>query len=67
MTLTAIELILFGIGAWMLMDGIVFGLLPDFMRRMSEYLANVEDSEITRAGLLTAAAGAAIVFVTLRF
>ncbi|MEM7662208.1 MAG: DUF2065 family protein [Pseudomonadota bacterium] len=67
MTLTTIELLLFGIGAWMLMDGLVFGLLPDFMRRMSEFLTGVDDSEIMRAGLLTAAAGAAIVFMTLRF
>lgn len=67
MTLSAIELILFGIGAWMLMDGLVFGLLPDMLRRMSELLTNVEDSEIMRAGLLTASAGAAIVFMILRF
>ncbi|MEO0883394.1 MAG: DUF2065 family protein [Pseudomonadota bacterium] len=67
MTLSAIELLLFGVGAWMLMDGLVFGLLPDVMRRMSEFLANVEDGEIMRAGLLTASAGAAIVFMTLRF
>ena len=67
MTLSSIELILFGIGAWMLMDGLVFGLLPDFMRRMSEFLSNVDDSEIMRAGILTASAGAAIVFMTLRF
>lgn len=67
MTLSALELALFGIGAWMLMDGLVFGLLPNFMRRMSEFLSGVDDGEIVRAGILTAGAGAAIVFMILRF
>ncbi|MEL7128035.1 MAG: DUF2065 family protein [Pseudomonadota bacterium] len=67
MTLSVVELITFGIGVWLLMDGLVFGLMPDLLRRMSVWLRDVDDSEILRAGLISAALGAAIVFVALRF
>ncbi len=67
MTLTWLELVTFGIGAWMLMDGLVFGLLPDLLRRMSAWLASVDQIEIIRAGFLTAAGGAVIIYVSLRF
>ena len=67
MTLSVADLILFGIGAWMLMDGLVFGLMPDMMRRMTAFLDGAEDSDIIQAGMLAALLGAAIVFVSLRF
>jgi len=66
-TLTPIELVTFGLGAWMLMDGLVFGLMPDLLRRMSAWLEQVDRTEIVRAGVITAAGGAIIVYVSLRF
>lgn len=67
MTLSWLELVTFGIGAWMLMDGLVFGLLPNLLRRMSAWLVSVDRAEIIRAGFLTAAGGAVIIYVSLRF
>lgn len=67
MTLTPVELITFGIGAWLLMDGLVFGLLPGLMKQLIAYLREADETDIVRAGLLAAAIGAGIVYVSVRF
>lgn len=67
MTLDFWGLIAFGIGAWLLMDGLVFGVMPETMRRLMAQVRQASDHELRQAGLISAAIGAVIVFMTIRF
>lgn len=65
-TLDIWGLIAFAVGAWMLMDGLVFGLIPQFMRRMIGQISVAGEDELRQAGLICAAIGAVIVFLVVR-
>lgn len=65
-TLDIWGLIAFGVGAWMLIDGLVFGIMPDLMRRLMGQMRLVGDAEMRQAGLFCAVFGAAIVFLIIR-
>lgn len=65
-TLDIWGLIAFGVGAWMLIDGLIFGFIPEIMRRLMQQMHLVGDAEMRQAGLFCAAFGAAIVFLIIR-
>lgn len=65
-TLDIWGLIAFGVGAWMLIDGLVFGFLPVLMRRLMGQMQSANDTEMRQAGLVCAIFGAAIVFLITR-
>ena len=62
-TLDLWGLIAFGIGVWILMDGLVFGLMPETMRRLMEHMRSATLDDLRQAGLISAAIGAVIVFM----
>lgn len=61
------SLIAFGIGFWMLMDGLIVGAVPALVRRLMMQMRDMSVDELRLAGLLCSALGAAIVFAILRF
>ncbi len=62
-TLDLWGLIVFGIGTWILMDGLVFGLMPETLRRLLDYMREATLDDLRQAGLISAAIGAVIVFM----
>lgn len=62
-TLDLWGMIAFGIGVWILMDGLVFGFMPETMRRLMEQMRQARTSDLQQAGLISAAIGAVIVFM----
>lgn len=64
-TLDLWGLIAFGIGVWMFMDGLVFGVMPKTMRHLLGTMRAARPEELQQAGLILALIGAAIVFMVL--
>ena len=62
-TLDLWGLIAFAIGAWILMDGLVFGFMPETMTRLLEQMRQMKTDDLRQAGLISAAIGAVIVFM----
>ena len=62
-TLDLWGLIAFGIGVWILIDGLVFGVMPETMARLLEQMRQAGTDDLRRAGLISAAIGAVIVFM----
>ena len=60
-------LIAFGIGFWILMDGLIFGLMPALIRRMMLQIRDVSVDDLRMAGLVGACIGAAILFAAVSF
>lgn len=67
LTLDLGGLIAFGIGFWLLMDGMIFGVMPEIMRRLLQQVSAQSDEELRHAGLICAMIGAGIVFLIVRF
>ncbi len=65
-TLDIWGLLAFGVGAWMILDGLIFGFMPEIMRRLMGQMQTVTDTEMRQAGLFCAVFGAAIVFLITR-
>ena len=61
-TLDIWSLIAFGVGFWILMDGLTFGLMPRTMQRLLEMMRALPIDELKWAGLTSAVIGAVIVF-----
>jgi len=49
------------------MDGLVFGFLPETMRRFMEQMRQASADDLRQAGLISAAIGAVIVFMIVCF
>jgi len=60
-------LIAFGIGTWILIDGLVFGFMPKTMARLLDQVRQAQTEDLRQAGLITAAIGAVIVFMIIGF
>jgi len=61
------SLIAFGIGFWMLADGLIVGLMPALMRRLMVQMRDMSVDEMRLAGLFCAALGAAITYFIVSF
>lgn len=66
-TLDIWELIAFGVGFWMIMDGLVFGMLPETLRRLSAMMSQADEDDLRQAGLISAVIGIVIVYLILSF
>lgn len=64
--LGAAAFILSGIGVWLLVEGAICALAPDFVRRITAQVARLPAGEIAIAGLIAAAIGASLVVVAVR-
>ncbi len=63
----SLQLILIGIGMWLLIEGAVYAAAPDFMQRLAEYLSRMPPREIALAGIGSAAIGAIFIVIAVRF
>ncbi|HPE48514.1 MAG TPA: DUF2065 domain-containing protein [Hyphomonas sp.] len=61
-----VVLLLAGFGMWLFLEGAVYAIAPDAMRRMAVMLAQLSTRELTMAGLIGAAIGAGIVWVAVQ-
>ncbi|MEM0985446.1 MAG: DUF2065 domain-containing protein [Pseudomonadota bacterium] len=59
-------LILFGIGIWFLVEGAMYALAPDAMRRFLAWAAAMPVPDLRSAGLWTAAFGALLLYIGVR-
>jgi len=66
-TLDLWGLLAFGIGVWILIDGLVFGIMPETMSRLLEQMRQAGTDDLRQAGLISAAIGAVIVFMIVCF
>jgi len=61
-----LTLILAGIGVWMLIEGTICALAPDFVRRLGAQLARLPARELALGGLIAAAIGAMLLILAVR-
>jgi len=59
-------LILAGLGLWLLVEGGLCALTPDFVRRITEMISGLPARELSRAGALAAVIGAALLWLAAR-
>jgi uncharacterized protein YjeT (DUF2065 family) len=64
--MSAVTLILAGIGVWLLVEGALCALAPDFVKRITEQVSRLPVRELALAGLLAAAIGACLVLLAVR-
>lgn len=62
-----LKLILIGIGMWLFIEGAVYAIAPEFMRRMAEFLSRMPEREIALAGIGSAAIGAIFIVIAVRY
>jgi uncharacterized protein len=61
-----LTIVLAGVGVWLLIEGALCALAPDFMRGLGARLAELPRGDLAQAGLWAAALGGLIVFAALR-
>ncbi|KCZ92809.1 DUF2065 domain-containing protein [Hyphomonas johnsonii] len=59
-------LMLAGAGLWLFIEGAIYAVAPDFMRRMALRLAAMSSREVAFAGLASAVIGAVLVVFAVR-
>lgn len=59
-------LILAGIGMWLLIEGAIYAIAPDFMRRMGAMLSQMDAKEIAISGLFSAGLGVGLIYLATR-
>ncbi|KCZ52983.1 DUF2065 domain-containing protein [Hyphomonas pacifica] len=62
-----LKLILIGIGFWFFFEGAIYAVAPEFMRRMADYLSRMPGREIALAGIGSAAIGAILIVIAVRW
>jgi len=63
---SGLTVLLAGIGVWLLAEGTMCALAPDFMRSLAARLASVPARDLVLAGLGAAALGALLVTIAVR-
>ncbi len=61
------QLLLAGLGLWLLIEGAIYAVAPDFMRRMAALLAAMSSKDIAVAGLGSAGLGAICMVIAVRY
>lgn len=64
--MSAVTLILSGVGVWLLVEGALCALAPDFVKRITEQVSRLPVRELALAGFLAAALGACLVLLAAR-
>lgn len=60
-------IILAGVGMWLLAEGLLYAGAPDLLRRLGVLLSRLTTEEVRSAGLWSAALGALILYIAVRF
>jgi len=60
-------IILAGIGLWFLIEGAMYALAPDAMKRFGDWLSNLPETSIRQAGIFSMLFGAILLYVIVRF
>lgn len=58
--------LLAGFGVWLLVEGALCALAPDYMRRIGQLLSSIPPRDLALGGLVVAAVGAALLIVAVR-
>ncbi len=64
---TAWTILFAGVGVWLLLEGALYAAFPDLLRRLGVLLSRLTSEEVRSAGLWSAALGAIILYIALRF
>ncbi|MCA8902335.1 MAG: DUF2065 domain-containing protein [Hyphomonas sp.] len=59
-------ILLAGLGMWLFLEGAVYAIAPDAMRRLAVMLAQLSTRELAMAGLISATIGAGLVWLAVR-
>lgn len=59
--------ILLAIGLLFAVEGLLYALAPNFMKRMAAMLLSVTEDQVRQSGILAVAVGAVVIFVAARF
>lgn len=60
-------LVLAAVGLWFLIEGLIYALFPEAMQRFLDWAARLPLGEFRSAGIWTAALGAILVYIALRW
>ena len=64
--MSKLYLILAAVGLWFFLEGAIYAIAPDFMRRMAVRLAEMSSRDVAFAGLASAVLGALLVVFAVR-
>lgn len=64
--MTFAALILAGIGMWLLLEGAIYAIAPDFMKQMSARIQQMDAKEIALSGLLSAGFGVGLLYLAMQ-
>lgn len=61
-----ITLALAGFGVWLLIEGSLCAIAPDYMRRIGQLLSNLPPRDLAVGGLIVAAVGVGLLMLAVR-
>jgi uncharacterized protein YjeT (DUF2065 family) len=61
-----VALILAGIGIWLLFEGAIYAIAPDFMKQMSARIQQMDAKDIAVSGLLSAGFGVGVLYLAMQ-
>lgn len=64
--MSAITLALAGFGVWLLVEGALCAIAPDYMRRIGQLLSQLAPRDIALGGLIVAAVGVGLLMLAAR-
>lgn len=64
--MSTLYLILAAAGIWFFVEGAIYAVAPDFMRRMAARIAEIPSRDVAFAGLASAVIGAALLVFAVR-
>lgn len=62
-----LTVLLAGLGLWFLLEGLIYAVAPDAMKRFGAWLAAMPEASIRQSGLLSMAMGGVLIYVMVRF
>lgn len=62
-----LTIILAGIGLWFLIEGAIYAIAPDAMKRFGAFLTQLPDATIRQSGLWSMAIGGILLYLMVRF
>lgn len=60
-------IVLAGIGLWFLIEGAMYALAPEAMKKFGDWLSQLPESSIRQAGIFSMLLGAVMLYVVIRF
>tara|TARA_Y100000052_G_scaffold27486_1_gene35634 strand:+ start:24020 stop:24262 length:243 start_codon:yes stop_codon:yes gene_type:complete len=59
--------IIFAAGLLFAVEGLLYAIAPDFMKRMAAFLLSANEDQVRQSGIMAAAIGAVLIYVAARF